>query len=118
MKVKVRKGGNMEVGNKPETIDVKITCVNGEIRCDPDEFEVYRGDFIEWSCEGDNRDIFVVIVPKESAFNWKVRDRRCGQTIRERIKEEGGEEEHKYSVIVTKGENVSFVDPIFIVRRH
>ena len=108
----------MAVENKPETIDVKITCVNGEIRCIPDEFQVNTGDFIKWSCEGDNGDIFVVIVPKESAFNWKVRDRKCGQTIRERINDTADDGPYKYSVIVTKGENVCFVDPIFIVRRH
>jgi len=118
MKVNVGKGGNMAVGNEPKTIYVEITCVDGEILCDPDEFEVYRGDFIEWSCPGDKKDNYLVILAEKTPFSWKFKVRKRGQKLRDKIKDEADYDEYKYYVIVTEGPNLWIVDPIFIVRRH
>ena len=100
----------------PDIIDVEIKCVNGVITCFPDPFEVKEKDHVKWSCPGDPEDNFIVIVPKKGAFDWKVRDKKCGQIINEPIKNGATPDTYKYHVIVTQGPDLCTADPIFIVK--
>ncbi len=108
----------MAVEKKPETIYVTITCFNGEIRCEPDEFDVYWGDSIEWNCEGSNKDNFGVMLEQKTPFEeWKYKPCKRGHKLRGKIRDKADEGKCKYFVVVTEGEDLLIVDPTFIVRR-
>ncbi|UCC40853.1 MAG: hypothetical protein JSV96_05295 [Candidatus Aminicenantes bacterium] len=94
---------------------VDITRDNGNFKYSNDSFEVERGDFIEWSCEETNGEDYTVIFQK-TPFYWKEKEKKCGQKIKDKIKEEAEDGEYKYKVSVNDGQNVWTDDSIFIVK--
>jgi hypothetical protein len=108
----------MESQIKPKTFKVNINHEKGRFKYSLDDFELHPNDSIEWTCPGNPKDNFGIILCTKSPMPWKIKTKKRGQKLNGTIKAQEETHTHKYVVIITEGGNIWIDDPKFIVRRH